>query len=55
MPVGRWSVFRGMLKNYDQSKETRETGIVFLTQLFQSAIPAPRCLCRGGSWVLGGL
>lgn len=22
MPIGRWSVFRGMLNNYDESKET---------------------------------
>lgn len=45
MPVGRWSVFQGMLNNYDESKETRETGIVFLTQRFQSAVHPPAAAC----------
>lgn len=48
MPVGRWSVFWGMLNNYDESKEMRETGIVFLTRRFQSAVPPPRVVVGRG-------
>lgn len=48
MPVGRWSGFWGMLNNYDESKETRETGIVFLTRPFQSAVfPPAACVVVG--------
>lgn len=41
MPIGRWSVFQGMLNNYDESKETS----FFSPSSFKVAFPPPLAAC----------